>query len=200
MNYIHLISISSHQDKNTFILDMVRFHELFSITGVVLMIIAKSHSWTWFPDPQRGAALEARWNRYKALPQKTQPAVESVCGKLVQPTCQKLIGRPTDTETESCDKSCCHAGYLTGFCKGTITVDGIINLVGPGQTEYKPTINARSGCVCTNDQRDATCGPDGSFAGIRCPFDTSACARKCCREGRSGGRCGGFLKTKCKCN
>ncbi|CAF3971682.1 unnamed protein product [Rotaria magnacalcarata] len=155
---------------------------------------------TSISEMTRGAALEARWNRYKALPQKTQPAVESVCGKLVQPTCQKLIGRPTDTETESCDKSCCHAGYLTGFCKGTITVDGIINLVGPGQTEYKPKINARSGCVCTNDQRDATCGPDGSFAGIRCPFDTSACARKCCREGRSGARCGGFLKTKCKCN
>ncbi|CAF4226181.1 unnamed protein product [Rotaria sp. Silwood2] len=124
--------------------------------------------------PYRGAALQARWNRYKVLPEKTQAAVETVCGKLVQPTCQTVIGRPTDTETESCDRSCCHAGYLTGFCKGT--------------------------CLCTNDQRDATCGPDGSLAGIRCPFDRSACERKCCREGRSGGRCGGFLKTKCKCN
>lgn len=145
-------------------------------------------------------ALATRWNRYKELPVKSLSAVEGVCGKLIQPTCKKIIGRPLDSETESCDQSCCHAGYLTGFCKGSVFVNVIINPGENNQVEYKPTINAQSGCACTNDQRDATCGPDGSFAGIRCPFDRSACARKCCREGKSGGRCVGFLNTKCKCD
>ncbi|CAF1232136.1 unnamed protein product [Adineta ricciae] len=189
---------NKYQDNNTF--NMVYTHTLFPVLVAVLIIIGKSHSWTWFPDPQRGAALQARWNNYKALPEKTQATVTGVCGKLVQPVCRKVIGRPTDEETESCDKFCCHAGYLTGSCKGSIMGGAQIDLGGPGQTEYKPKINGRSDCVCTNDHRDATCGPDGSFAGIRCPFDKSACARKCCRQGRSGGRCGGFLKTKCKCD
>ena len=100
-----------------------------------------------------------------------------------------------------CDIDCCHAGFLTGFCLGKVTVG--VGIAGPspnGGSQYKPTINVKAGCECKNDIRDATCGPDGSFIGIRCPFDKSACARKCCREGRRSGSCGGFLKLKCKCD
>lgn len=138
---------------------------------------------------------------YKSLHEKTRTAVEGVCGKLMNPTCRRIIGRPSDSETESCDKACCHAGFLTGFCQSNVNAEIILNVDGStGQTQYRPTINPQAGCRCTNDLRDAKCGPDGSLLGIRCPFDRSACARKCCRDGKSGGRCGGFLKTKCKCD
>ncbi|UJR07403.1 hypothetical protein I4U23_011689 [Adineta vaga] len=180
---------------------MLHNHTLFLMVILVLVAIANINAMTWFPDPQRAAEREARWKRYKALPYKTLAAVEGVCGKVGDNTCWQPVGRPSDASSDSCDKACCHAGFLTGFCHGGVEVGvKIINPYGPGQPEYKPILNNRSGCACTNDITDAKCGPDGSFIGIRCPFDQSACARKCCREGHSGGKCGGFLRLKCKCN
>ncbi|OXA47537.1 Tenascin-R [Folsomia candida] len=43
-------------------------------------------------------------------------------------------------------------------------------------------------CICSSDPLDIKCGGDGSLIGIRCP-DVSACRRRCCREGKTGGRC-----------
>ncbi len=90
-------------------------------------------------------------------------------------------------------------GYLTGFCEGSFgpTIRGGNR---DGRTEHEVHYHSSSNCKCTNDLKDAYCGPDGSYAGIRCPFDLSACKRKCCREGTSGGYCGGFLGTKCTCD
>ena len=67
------------------------------------------------------------------------------------------------------------------------------------EMQYKPFIKVSSNCLCTNNPIDAKCGPDGSFLGIRCP-DVSACQRKCCRQGKSGGRCAGLFGLKCKCD
>lgn len=128
--------------------------------------------------------------------------MNGVCGELSSTTCTKPVGRPTDKESEACDTVCCHSGFLTGFCQGGVSLG--IKLTSPGgnsgQPGYKPVVNGYSSCGCTNDLKDAKCGPDGSFLGIRCPFDRSACARKCCREGKTGGRCRGFLNLKCRCD
>ncbi|CAF3934338.1 unnamed protein product [Rotaria magnacalcarata] len=114
----------------------------------------------------RAARLQERWNRYQALPEKTQATAEGVCG------------RPTDAEIGV-------SGTNYGSPQGAMT--------------YKPTISGFFHCQCTNDLTDIRCGLDGSFMGIRCP-DNSACARKCCRQGWSGGHCRGFLRLKCRCH
>ncbi|CAF4150052.1 unnamed protein product, partial [Rotaria magnacalcarata] len=133
----------------------------------------------------RAARLQERWNRYQALPEKTQATVEGVCG------------RPTDAESESCDRYCCQMGRITGFV--TVGVSGTNYGSPQGAMTYKPTISGFFHCQCTNDLTDIRCGLDGSFMGIRCP-DNSACARKCCRQGWSGGHCRGFLRLKCRCH
>ncbi len=144
---------------------------------------------------------QIRWNNYKALPVKTKATVTGVCGALSSTMCSTPISRPSDEETESCDKYCCHNGYLTGFCQGKFDGDVNVNSQSTNdEIEYKPSLKVYSHCLCTNDMKDAKCGPDGSFAGIRCPFDLSACQRKCCRQGRSGGHCTGFMRLKCKCD
>jgi hypothetical protein len=115
--------------------------------------------------------------------------------------CTTTYGRPQDHETESCDRYCCHQGHLTGFCKKSPTIGVKVNNHGAdGALKVQPTLEGFLDCDCTDDLTEAKCGPDGSLMGIRCPFDWSACARKCCRQGRSGGHCGGFLRLKCKCD
>jgi hypothetical protein len=93
-------------------------------------------------------------------------------------------------------------GNLTGFCQGGVSVGvkGDNHRSPKGEMDYRPAISGFSNCVCTNNIIDAKCGIDGSVLGIRCPFDWSACRRKCCREGRSNGHCGGLFRTKCKCD
>lgn len=77
------------------------------------------------------------------------------------------------------------------FCQG----DGKIGIRATnhgstdGKFSYRPIVGLFANCVCTDNMIDAKCGPDASLLGIRCPFDWSACRRKCCRAGRSGGRC-----------
>ncbi len=113
-----------------------------------------------------------------------------------------MVGRPNNNEVDNCDRACCNLGFLTGNCyrEGQAGIV-ITNPWGPGPSKIGPApFKISSHCMCSNDLRDAKCGPDGSFVGIRCPFDKSACQRKCCRQGKSGGRCGGFLKSKCKCD
>lgn len=115
-------------------------------------------------------------------------------------TCSTVLGRPSDAETESCDIHCCRQGFLTGYCNGKAVLQHAAMKDKVSRYALNPYFLDRQDCTCTNDVRDATCGPDGSLAGIRCPFDWSACRRKCCRQGRSGGHCGGFLRLKCKCD
>ena len=145
-------------------------------------------------------ARQTRWNNYQALPIKTKATVTSVCGALSATKCTTAISRPSDEESNSCDKYCCHNGYLTGFCQGRIDLGGEFESPSSlDEIEYKPSLKAYAACKCTNRFIDVKCGPDGSFAGIRCP-DVSACQRKCCRQGRSGGRCTGFLGFRCQCD
>ncbi len=96
--------------------------------------------------------------------------------------CKNKVGRPKDSEMDSCDSYCCQLGFLTGHCT----------------SNYQP--QTLSQCRCTNDEIDAKCGLDGAFLGIRCPFDKSACKRKACRKGGNidEAHCGGFLSLKCK--
>jgi len=116
--------------------------------------------------------------------------------------CTKLAGRPNDNEQIACDRMCAYSGFATGNCGSK--VGSIVDLIITGaEIIAKIPVSTSSlvskACRCTNDLRDATCGPDGRFLGISCPFDSSACNRKCCREGKRGGKCGGFLRYKCKC-
>jgi len=116
-------------------------------------------------------------------------------------TCTTIAGRPSDAETNSCDIYCCRRGFLTGHCNPQAVIGTVaMRESKAGRFELLPFLMARLDCTCTNDARDVTCGPDATLAGIRCPFDWSACRRKCCRQGRSGGHCGGFLRLKCKCD
>jgi hypothetical protein len=137
---------------------------------------------------------------------------------LASKICTTAVGRPSDSETNNCDGACCLAGYLAGNCGGdhSVKLGDVVKLVscaggvaGGGLVGSVPALAACAGlitpsnlsnCRCSNDRIDVKCGRDGSFAGIRCPFDRSACQRKCCRQGRSGGRCTGPFKTKCRCD
>ncbi|CAF3312672.1 unnamed protein product [Rotaria socialis] len=72
--------------------------------------------------------------------------VEGVCGRLDEPKCWKPVGRPTDAESESCDRYCCQMGRITGFCHGGVTV-GVsgTNYGSPqGAMTYKPAISGFS--------------------------------------------------------
>ncbi|CAF3350985.1 unnamed protein product [Rotaria socialis] len=194
----HLPSINYYYNNKSS--GMLCFQMLLSVIILVQSIVVKSY--TWNPDPQRAATLQARWNKFNSLPYITEAAVEQVCGALGDPKCWKPAGRPSDEETESCDRWCCHRGFITGSCQGGVSIGISGNNYGSvrGEMHYKPTFNGFSNCICTNDLTDVRCGIDGSFLGIRCPADWSACRRKCCRQGRSGGHCGGFLRLKCKCD
>lgn len=141
---------------------------------------------------------QARWDRYNALPDKSEGQLDAVCGELSGVTCTTIAGRPSDAETNSCDIYCCRRGFRTGHCNPRAVIGTLA--MRQNKAPLDPFFMKRFECTCTNDERDATCGPDGSFIGIRCPVDWSACRRKCCREGRSGGHCGGFLRLKCKCD
>jgi len=91
-------------------------------------------------------------------------------------------------------------GRLTGFCYGAALI-GIGNNNGSlkGEMHYKPIISDFSNCHCMDHLMDAGCGPE-VCGGITCPFDSRLCRSKCCRQGRSGGHCSGFLWLKCKCD
>jgi hypothetical protein len=78
-------------------------------------------------------------------------------------------------DNSACLRKCCN-GYFGGSCENGIT------------------------CRCTNNQREIDFGHDVVSLVIGCPFDSSACRRKCYLSGQSGGRCEGFLKTKCECH
>ena len=147
-----------------------------------------------------------RWNRFKALSPEQQKDVNTlveVCGVINENIkCQTLVGRPPDSETENCDKMCCYQGYLTGKCEKdfNFVLTDVLQLLISKNKKFDFITSIAHHCECTNDYNDAFCGPDGRFLGISCPFDRSACARACCRKGKTGGRCGGFLNNKCKCD
>jgi len=161
--------------------------------------------------------VNKRFNAFKAAQASgaSSEQLQNICGPLrldpaVQNYCTTKVGRPADSETASCDVYCCLAGQKTGNCQskvgtkvdastvatilasGTLTPAAVLSTV-------PSLVKLSASCRCVNDDFDVKCGLDGSFLGIRCP-DNSACWRKCCRQGKSGGKCGGFLKLKCKCN
>jgi len=133
-----------------------------------------------------------------------------------------MVGRPADDEMETCDVYCCYSGFLTGYCDrdaagiaanliwkfgSKFGIKAFAEAIGLDPNNLQAITSALpvskilpnvSNCKCTNEYKDAFCGRDGSFLGIRCP-DKSACARKCCRSGMNNYKCGGFLKTSCKC-
>ena len=150
--------------------------------------------------------MQARWDQFKALTvdqQRNASTLEKLCGVISQTTkCTTLVGRPKDAEIENCDKICCYQGHLTGRCDKdfsftiTATLQTLMNQAP--KLGFVPKVAQY--CKCSDDWKDAFCGADGRFLKISCPFDRSACARACCRSGKTGGKCKGFLRTKCKCD
>lgn len=162
------------------------------------------------------AAVNARYQSFQAAKARAASSEElqNICGPMrLQSTeniCTTKVGRPSNQETASCDVYCCLAGHKTGNCaskagiqvnenvvagilaSGGVTTAGILAAI-PG------LVKLSASCRCLDEDLDVKCGLDGSFMGIRCP-DQSACWRKCCRQGRNDGKCGGFLKLKCKCS
>ena len=147
---------------------------------------------------QQGREKDARLKKFKNLTEIERNdviKVGSVCGKVLgEVKCSQLIGPSIDAEDSNCDKYCCAQGFLMGYCRKDAIIDP--NLIN----QKLPIPQVVANCQCTNDWRDANCGPDGRFLGISCPFDRSACKRSCCRDGKSGGSCKGFLKRKCDCD
>lgn len=153
------------------------------------------------------ALVENRYTRFQSAKARNAPPDElfQICGKvdLNRQHCTTSVGRPKDSESLACDSLCCLSGKKIGNCGSSYGVMlDLVKLVsifvgGSGGGGVKPEVAAN--CFCSDDPIDVRCGRDGSFMGIRCP-DNSACWRKCCRQGKSGGKCGGFLKTKCKCD
>lgn len=160
------------------------------------------------------AAVEDRSRRFIAAKARNADPEEmfGICGR-VDPNaqCKTKVGRPKDSESLACDSLCCLGGYKVGNCGSDYGVELdfakiVTNLVVGGATGgpvgaivggLTPSLAAN--CYCSDDPIDVKCGRDGSFLNIRCP-DNSACWRKCCRQGKSGGKCSGFAKLKCKCN
>jgi len=129
--------------------------------------------------------------------------INAICGK-VSPiaACGKNnplgIGRPREDGSLNCDSACCHLGFKAGNCVSDSSFGTAISSAAASVDSIPtPTLG---NCRCVNGDIDVKCGPDGSTGGIRCPFDKSACWRKCCRQGKSGGSCRRFLKTKCVCD
>ncbi|XP_054165781.1 uncharacterized protein LOC128963301 [Oppia nitens] len=153
------------------------------------------------PTTRMGEENKERWLKFHALSayQKVNKTlINNVCGHWSEPVkCFTKIGRSTDAEMVNCDRYCCSRGFVTGFCNRHLGLDSDVGGVSINLLPVKLYLS--SNCLCTNSWTDSSCGLDGSFLGIRCP-DKSACRRKCCRNGKTGGHCSGFLRLKCKCD
>lgn len=155
--------------------------------------------------------VESRYSRYQSAKARNASPDElvQICGKVdfTQQQCTTTVGRPKDSESLACDSLCCLSGKKVGNCGSDygVKLDFVKlvsalasggGIVGGAIAAVKPEVAAN--CYCSDDPIDVRCGRDGSFMNIRCP-DNSACWRKCCREGKSDGSCGGMFKLSCKC-
>lgn len=153
------------------------------------------------------AAVERRYQNFQNAKARgaSTDELNEICGPVAQHQTQcALAGRPSDAATMFCDSMCCLAGSKVGNCgkvKLQIKPDWlalITSLTSNNTLSSLKNLNPKLAkeCSCSDDPADVKCGPDGSFLGIRCPFDNSACWRKCCRQGKSDGKCRWF---SCKC-
>lgn len=157
------------------------------------------------------ALVEDRFNRYQAAlaANASSQQMNAICGEvdLITPQCTTKVGRPKDSESLACDSLCCITGKKVGNCGSDYGVEldftkllSVLVTVGFGTDVIGAVSVANSAnCFCSDDPIDVRCGRDGAFMDIRCP-DESACWRKCCRDGKTDGKCDGFLNLKCKCS
>jgi len=151
--------------------------------------------------------VENRFKNFHAAVSRNASAKEldEICGYVAEhkEKCP-LVFRPTNEATSFCDSVCCLGGWKVGHCGkvGFVARPNwleILEKLATGRNlDIWEDINPdfADGCSCSNEWEDVKCGPDGSVGGIRCP-DRSACWRKCCRDGREGGRCSWGVKCKC---
>jgi len=164
------------------------------------------------------AAVEARYNKFQAAKANnaSTETLLDICGRVANYSAQQCttqVGRPKNSESLACDSLCCLAGSKVGNCGADYGIqlnpDKLLEAlqagVASGGIGYSAIVGAMdvklaANCYCSDDPIDVRCGRDGSFIGIRCPFDTSACWRKCCREGKNSGKCEGIFRSKCNCS